>query len=58
MEYIITVEETVCENFRIEASSPEEARYIAEKAYKNEDIVLAPGECIDVRFTVHENEEV
>lgn len=57
MKYTVTIEETVSEEFTVEASSPEEARRIVENAYKNEEIVLEPGNCIGVKFTVQEHTE-
>lgn len=57
MKYTVTVEETVSEDFTVEAASSEEAQRIIENAYKNEEIVLEPGNCIGVKFTVQEHTE-
>ena len=42
--FIVAIEETVVENFEITAESAEKAMEIAEKQYKNGDIVLTSGE--------------
>ncbi len=46
MKYIVTIEETVSQNFEIEASDIENALKIAEKNYKNGKFVLEPGNLI------------
>lgn len=43
-KYIITIEETIVQDFEIEAESPEEAFEIAEKKYDAGEFVLEPGE--------------
>ncbi len=45
--FTIAIEETCVEEFEVMAESQEEAIEIAEKRYRNGDIVLEPGE---VRF--------
>ncbi len=52
MKYKVTVQEIVSEDFQIEASSDEEALEIAEKMYKNGEIVLEPGNLLSVDFIV------
>ena len=45
MKYTITIEETVAEDFEIEADSAEEAYETAEQKYESGEFVLGPGEC-------------
>ncbi len=42
--FMIAIEETCVEEFEIMAESQEEAMEIAEKRYRNGDIILEPGE--------------
>ncbi len=46
MKYIITIEETISQDFEIEATDIEEALKIAENNYLKEKIVLAPGNLV------------
>lgn len=43
MIYSITIEETISQEFKIDASSMEEAMNIAEKKYNSGEFILAPG---------------
>jgi len=43
MKYRVTIEETIAEDFEIEAASREEAARIAREKYKSQEIVLEPG---------------
>ena len=43
-KYIVTIEETVCENFEIEAETAEEAKRLAIEKYNSGEFVLEPGE--------------
>ena len=43
--YYVTIEETVVETFNIIARSKKEAMELARKLYREEIIILAPGEC-------------
>jgi len=45
MKYTITIEEAVAKDFKIEASSAEEAYNLAERKYKAGEFVLDPGKC-------------
>jgi len=54
MKYTITIEETVCQDFDIEANSAREAQEIARKRHEAGKITLEPGELQDVKITVHE----
>lgn len=57
MKYTVNIEETVVQQFTIEAGSKEEALKMAEKGYKDGKLVLEPGECIDVQIDVVEKKE-
>lgn len=48
--YTVTIEETVAEDFEIEADTPEAALKIARSRYRRGDLVLAPGEVQSVRM--------
>lgn len=52
MKYKINIEETVSQDFEIEALSQEEAIKVAEKMYKNGEIVLEPGNLLKVEFNI------
>lgn len=43
MKFYVTIEETVCDRFLIEADDIESAIRIAEEKYKRGDLVLEPG---------------
>ncbi len=43
-KYIIAIEETIVEEFEVEANSSEDALVIAEEKYKSGEFVLTPGE--------------
>lgn len=43
MKYKVIIEETLSEEFEVEAKTKEEAIDIAEKKYRNGEIVLEPG---------------
>ena len=45
-KYKVVVEETISENFEIEAENIHEALKISEQQYKNGDLVLSPGNLI------------
>lgn len=44
IKYTIVIEETIVQEFQIDAENEEDAIRIAEQKYKNGDIVLCPGE--------------
>ena len=46
MIYKVTIEETVCDEFEIEADSEKEAFEIASKQYNEGKIVLEPGNLV------------
>jgi hypothetical protein len=49
--FLVTVEERVSQDFVIQADSQEEAEKLAQKLYKNGDLVLEPGNLLDVSFS-------
>ena len=49
--FLVTVEERVSQDFVIQADSQEEAEELAQKLYKNGDLVLEPGDLLDVSFS-------
>lgn len=50
-KFNVTVEERVSQDFVIQADSQEEAEKLAQKLYKNGDLVLEPGNWLDVSFS-------
>lgn len=61
-KYIVTIEETVVQDFEIEAESAEEAFALAEEQYDAGELVLGSGEVqmvqIAVRGSVDEDVEL
>ena len=55
-EYTIMIEETVSHKVRISAQNEDEAMRTISDMYKSCNIVLEPGEVIDVKFGIEENE--
>jgi hypothetical protein len=51
-KYIVTIEETVSEDFVIEAESPQEARRIVTEKYNSGDLALEPGNLIEKKVSV------
>ena len=51
-KYIVTIEETVVQDFEIEAESAEEAFALAEEQYDAGELVLGPGEVQMVQIAV------
>lgn len=49
-EYKILIEETVSQAFAIQANSEEEAVQIAREKYKTAELVLEPGDLIDIKI--------
>lgn len=43
-KYIVTIEETVSQNFEVEAENAEQAMELAEEKYQSGEFVLEPGE--------------
>ena len=55
-KYQIIIEETIVDDFTIEASSPQEAQSIAEQMYHDGKIVLENGEVQARRIAVNDTE--
>ena len=55
-KYQIVIEETIVDDFTIEASSPQEAQSIAEQMYHDGKIVLENGEVQARRIAVNDTE--
>ena len=55
-EYQIIIEETIVDDFTIEASSPQEAQSIAEQMYHDGRIVLENGEVQQKRIAVNDTD--
>ncbi len=55
-KYQIVIEETLVDDFTIEASSPEEAQSIAEQMYHDGKIVLENGEVQTRRIAVNDTD--
>lgn len=54
MKYTIIIEETVSEEFTLEAEGEREALKKAEQLYREGKWVLEPGSLLDVKFQVQE----
>lgn len=57
MKYTIIIEETVSEEFTLEAEGEREALKKAERLYREGKWVLEPGSLLDVKFQVLEEGE-
>lgn len=57
MKYCISIEETVVGNFEVEANSKEEALEIAKEKYDNCEFVNEPGDLVEKRIVVRDNDE-
>lgn len=55
-EYQIIIEETVVDDFTVEANSPQEAQSIAEQLYHDGKIVLESGEVQQKRIAVNDTD--
>ena len=55
-KYQIVIEETVVDDFTVEADSPQEAQSIAEQMYHDGKIVLENGEVQTKRIAVNDTE--
>ena len=51
--FIITIEETVSQDFVVFADNDEEAKTIAIENYKNEEFVLEPGNLMAKQMAIH-----
>lgn len=57
MKYCISIEEIVVGNFEVEANSKEEALAIAKNKYDNCEFVNEPGDLVEKRIVVRDNDE-
>ena len=57
MKYTIIIEETVSEEFTLEAENKKEALEEARRLYRQGAWVLEPGNPVEVRFQVLEEEK-
>ncbi len=55
-EYQIVIEETVVDDFTVDAASPEEAQSIAEQLYRDGMILLEGGEVHRRRIAVNDTD--
>lgn len=52
MKFIVTIEETVSQNFEVEAATAEEAMSIAEEQYNQCKFVLEPGNLVAKQMAI------
>ena len=57
MKYTIIIEETVSEEFTLEAANKKKALEEARRLYRQGKWVLEPGNLVEVRFQVLEEEK-
>lgn len=57
MKYCISIEEIVVGNFEVDANSKEEALEIAKEKYDNCEFVNEPGDLVEKRIVVKDNDE-
>ena len=55
-KYQIIIEETIVDDFTVEADSPDEARSIAERKYKSGEFVIEDGEVQTRRIAVNDTD--
>ena len=55
-KYQIVIEETIVDDFTVEADSPDEARSIAERKYKSGEFVIEDGEVQTRRIAVNDTD--
>ena len=55
-KYQIIIEETIVDDFTVEADSPDEARSIAEWKYKSGEFVIEDGEVQTRRIAVNDTD--
>lgn len=51
-KFVITIEETVAQDFEVYADTAEEAMKIAEEKYKNCEFILEPGNLIAKQMAI------
>ncbi len=57
MEYHVTIEETVSDEFIIEANSIGELKDKVNKMYRNSELVLEQGNLLEAKFYIQEDKE-
>ena len=57
MEYHVTIEETVSDEFIIEANNIYELKDKINKMYRNNELVLEPGNLLEAKFYIKEDKE-
>lgn len=57
MRYMVLIEETLSEEFTVDAGTAEEAEEKVERLYSNSILVLEPGNLEEVRFMAFPAEE-
>ena len=55
-KFQIIIEETIVDDFTVEADSPDEARSIAERKYKSGEFVIEDGEVQTRRIAVNDTD--
>ena len=56
MSFKVMIEEKVSQAFTVEAENPEQARDIANAEYRRGNFVLEPGDLIETRMAVQDDE--
>jgi len=57
MEYHVTIEETVSDEFIIEANNIDELKDKVNKMYRNSELVLEPGNLLEAKFYIQEDKD-
>lgn len=57
MEYHVTIEETVSDEFIIEANNIDELKDKVNKMYRNSGLVLEPGNLLETKFYIQEDKD-
>ena len=57
MEYHVTIEETVSDEFIIEANNIDELKDKVNKMYRNNELILEPGNLLEAKFYVKEDKD-
>ncbi len=57
MEYHVTIEETVSDEFIIEANNIDELKDKVNKMYRNSELILEPGNLLETKFFIQEDKD-
>ena len=57
MKFIVTIEETVSQDFEIEAENREDAFQKMREKYKKQECVLEPGSFLEAKMLIRKNFE-